>query len=127
MNLVDFTVLLGLPVAVLIAYILGSQVKSVVGKDYESISPYFWSVLIVLVLLDVSGKNLAETGRLWLFFMPLMPIIAAASLKGDKGLSAKCLCGLVVLQLAYAVFVRIIFDIKEVSSYIEQGIEMVFK
>jgi len=126
MNLLDFAIFLGLPLAVLLIFSAASQVKRLLKKDYPSISPYFWAVLIVFILLDISGKNLGETGRLWLFFMPLASVIAASVWKGRDAISARALYGLLALQLFYAAIVRICFDVKSVSARIAQGFEAIF-
>jgi len=57
-----------------------------------------WSLVILLALLVLSGKNLGETARLWIGFMPFAAIGAAAAL-------ARCRCpvpaGVGVLALMF--------------------------
>ena len=35
-----------------------------------------WSTLVVLVLMNLIGRNLGEVARLWMLFMPLLLVAA---------------------------------------------------
>jgi hypothetical protein len=66
-NLVELAVAIGLP----------SAVWCVVGAFRPRRVPVpFWSTLLVLLLVDLTGRNLGEIARLWMFFMP--PLLLAA-------------------------------------------------
>ena len=67
-NLVELAVGIGLPAAT--AGVMGVKNTGRVG----------WSALIVLLILNFSGKNLSEVGRLWLPLMPMLMTFAASGL-----------------------------------------------
>jgi hypothetical protein len=126
MNLVDFVIFLGLPLAALFVFSSAMQCRRLLKRDWGRISSCFWAFLIILILLDVSGKNLGEVGRLWLFLMPLVPLLVADGLK-EKGLSPGAVYGLLAMQLVYGVIFRICFDVKSVSLWMSQGVDAFFR
>ena len=66
-NVVEIAIALGVPAAV----------WCVVGlKAFRQVPVSFWATLLVLVLLDLAGRNLGEVARLWMMFMP--PLFLAA-------------------------------------------------
>ena len=69
-NPIELAVALGLPTAIAAttAFARGSAPRSA------------WAVLIVLALLNFSGKNLSEVARLWMMFMPGLCVAAAQGL-----------------------------------------------
>ena len=69
-NPVELTVALGFPVAVWGAAGFLARARSV--------PPAAWSVLAVLAVLNLSGRNLSEVARLWLPLMP--PLLTVAGL-----------------------------------------------
>jgi hypothetical protein len=70
-NLLEFLVALG-PGAAVLWLVAGSGAL----RDWRR-RPLFWTAAIVLLALDLSGRNLSEAGRLWLFLLPLA--LAAAT------------------------------------------------
>lgn len=70
MNVVDYVLLAGLPVAVLAAQSLGS--RSTAGTLARTAAG-------VMLLLTLSGIVKAETERLWMFFNPALAVAAAAA------------------------------------------------
>jgi hypothetical protein len=68
-NLVELTVALGIPVAIL-------AIDAFARRRASAVS---WATLVVVLLLNLSGKNLSEVARLWLPFMPGLMIATAGT------------------------------------------------
>ncbi len=72
------------------------------------------STLIVLLLVELSGRNLGEVARLWMFFMPLLLPAAAAGLEreraGPAGLAATVLL-LGVQTLAFESLIQVVYPV----------------
>jgi methylthioxylose transferase len=65
------------PIETAIAFGLPASVWLAVGLTDRRLPRVVWATLGVLVLLNLSGRNLSETARLWLPFLP--PLLAGAS------------------------------------------------
>ena len=76
-NLVDVVVYAGLPV--FIGYVGGVVVALKNGRSphYRAINNLALSLLIFLLVLNISGSARGEVGRIWLFFLPLLAVVAA--------------------------------------------------
>jgi len=86
-NMVEFAAGLGLPVVVWV--LLGFSTRNTTSRAA-------WAALAVLIVLNFSGKNLSEVGRLWLPFMPPL-LIAAAEGMTRLGAGGKTLAATLVL------------------------------
>ncbi|MBV9868406.1 MAG: hypothetical protein JO316_23880 [Abitibacteriaceae bacterium] len=82
-NLGDFFSFCGVPVTLLFCSHLWHTLRS--GKQGDNVAnshlgakPLLWSFLVVLLLLDLSGKTRGEVARMWLFMTPCVLIPAAA-------------------------------------------------
>ena len=69
-NPVELAIALGLPTAI-------AAIVAFVGRSAPRSA---WAVVIVLGLLNLSGKNHSEVARLWLMFMPGLCVAAAGTL-----------------------------------------------
>ena len=79
-NLWDFALFLGWPVTVVwIARIRGEW------KDAALEIPFAAALLAAIVVLDLSGSILGETGRIWMFLMPAAVAAAAAGSRSPAG------------------------------------------
>ena len=105
-NLWDFFLFLGFPLAVVWAARLRAEIRALrdgtgsVGASSAPIEvPFAITLLVALVVLDLSGKILGETGRIWMFLMPLAVGAAAGHLagKGNRPLIIVAGAQLVVL------------------------------
>jgi hypothetical protein len=76
-NLVDVVVYAGLPVAV--GYGAGVVVALKNGRSHHlhAINNLALSLLVLLIFLNLSGSARGEVGRIWLFFLPLLALVAA--------------------------------------------------
>ncbi len=79
-NLIELAVALGLPAALLLAVGASSELRAIARRTRFDALMVSW--LVVLLLLNFSGKNLGEVARLWLFMMPLGVALAAQPLAG---------------------------------------------
>ena len=112
LNLVEFAVFLGLPIAVaLLAGLISTRRwREALREPHFALAAA--TVLIILVL-DVSGRIRGEVGRIWLFLLPPLALYAGSWL-GQRRLAAYHLgatIGLQIVQLwlmalALAPFVR---------------------
>jgi hypothetical protein len=79
-NLWDFALFLGWPVTVAwIARIRGEW------KDAALEIPFASALLAAVVVLDLSGSILGETGRIWMFLMPAAVAAAASGARSPAG------------------------------------------
>lgn len=104
-NPIDFITFLGLPIAVLLLL----NLKKIL-KPARTLLPLVIATFATFILLDLSGIVRGEVGRLWIYFGPLMLLIAGSLLQESKdkeqGARPKLLitnysllAGLVALQL----------------------------
>ena len=126
MDVLEFLVFIGMPLAVLFVYSSSAQMACLAKRDCRAFSAFFWGTFIVFAMLDVSGKNLGEAGRLWVFFMPAAAILIAGNFKVREMVSQKGLYILLLVQLIYTCACRICLDAKEVSSRIDEGVKALF-
>ncbi len=78
-NPLEFALFTGVPTSILLVAACGAEIfRRREGKAVFSCAP--WTLLGVLLVLDVSGKNLGETARLWMFLMPLAAVGASSAL-----------------------------------------------
>ncbi len=69
--------LLANPVELAIAIGLPSAVWCLLGvMSPRKVPLFFWAALLVLALVDLTGRNMGEVARLWMLFMP--PLLASA-------------------------------------------------
>lgn len=66
-NLVEFTIVCG-PAAAILA---GAHVMTRAFRSSAPIDRVLLAWLLIVLVLNLSGRNLGETGRLWLFLTPL--------------------------------------------------------
>jgi hypothetical protein len=108
-NLVDFFVFLGPALAVAWAARVGTESRAI--RRHKAIepdgppmeAPYAIALLAALLLLDLSGRMLGETGRIWMFLMPLA--VAAVAL-GSRGRSNRELLPLALGQFVVLLALR---------------------
>ena len=66
------------PIEAAMAIGLAGAAWAMVGASRSPRS--FWAVVVVLILLDLSGRNLSEVARLWLPFYPTLLVAAGAGM-----------------------------------------------
>jgi hypothetical protein len=80
-NPIDFLVFLGFPIAILLIYNLARR-----APFPRSLLPIAIATAGTLVLLWLSGIVRGEVGRLWMYFGPLLVLIAVGWSEGDNSL-----------------------------------------
>lgn len=82
-NPLEFAVFIGVPLFLLAALAAGVDARRW-WTERRNLAPtmILWVVPCVIAALDLSGKNLGETARLWLMVMPLAAVGAAVALDG---------------------------------------------
>ena len=77
-NPIDFLVFLGFPIAILLIYNLVKRIPFP-----KSLLPIAVATAGTLILLWLSGIVRGEVGRLWMYFGPLVVLIAVGWSEGD--------------------------------------------
>lgn len=107
-NLADFFIFAGLPATLLFFWGVVDAVRDVARR---SASPLLWSFLLLIIALDLSGKTRGEAGRMWMFLMPCVLLIAAPQAQKIWRESRVWTLALLVCQFAQVVvfqcFVRV--------------------
>jgi hypothetical protein len=105
-NFVELIIALGLPSVVLFAVGLFTE--------RASIPPTFLATLFVLAILDATGRNMGETPRLWLLFMPPLLLVSGLGCRA-AGLKPVALFGSVGLlgaqTLALQSMIQVVYPI----------------
>jgi hypothetical protein len=100
-NLWDFALFLGPALTVVWLANVPCELRSRRGV------PFALTLLVVLLALDLSGRILGETGRIWMFLMPLaVAAVATREEQSDKSLLTLASAQLVVL-LAIRMFLNV--------------------
>ena len=73
------------PIELAVALGLPTSIALVAGLADRAVPRASLATLIVLALLDISGKNLSEVARLWLMFMPALGVAGAHGLQRCGG------------------------------------------
>jgi len=93
-NLVDFAVFLGPPLLIAWLARIVDETRAIRRGDASEAggppieAPLAIALLVALVALDLSGRILGESGRLWMFLMPLAVVAVALGTRArsDRGL-----------------------------------------
>jgi hypothetical protein len=113
LNLVHLLLFMGAPAAASWLGACWEQFKTGLReRSIGALDPFFLGVTAVLLLLDLSGKNLSEVPRLWLFFMPALYLASerARSRAGSAPAPLGAMAALLALQIAQATVFTICFD-----------------
>jgi hypothetical protein len=77
------------PIELAVAMGLPSAVWCVLGVlSPRKVPVTFWAALLVLALVNLTGRNMGEVARLWMFFIPPLLVAAGSAyerLQGGKG------------------------------------------
>jgi len=107
-NPADFLIFLGIPTAVLGFWALASGIRKMSSwQKIKQTSPLAPVLLACIMVLNFSGSNLGEVGRLWLFLMPLVTLSCVGML-GRFCLSAR---KVVLIAVALQILQTLIFRI----------------
>jgi hypothetical protein len=108
-NLWDFALFLGPPLALVALARAGEEVAAFRARTPTSPEiPFAAALLAAVIVLDLSGTILGETGRIWMFLMPLGVAAAASHLASRPLTSALPLAaGQFLVLLALRAFVDV--------------------
>ena len=84
MNVVEVSLVLGLPLAVLAVFSLGKHVRDLARRRCSVAGLMLISGVVCLLLLTLSGVVRGETGRLLMFIMPGLAAGAIAAVPHER-------------------------------------------
>jgi len=85
LNLLEYGIWCGIPVAILCASDLVHSITTFLAKRWNTEDKISFTFLVILVCLLVFGKTAAETARLWMFLLPLVLICSSRTLLRVSG------------------------------------------
>ncbi|MDQ3814947.1 MAG: hypothetical protein M3347_13465 [Armatimonadota bacterium] len=111
-NLIEFLISAGIPISLLFLWHTGQRVRDLLHRSTSvGAAPLFWSFLLLLTALELSGKVRGEVARMWIFLTPGLVLIAAAQaqeLARNSRFWPAVLIGCQFLQLvAFPYFLRV--------------------
>jgi len=114
-NLVDYALFLGPALAIAAAAAASEEARALRSKDPEAAGmfegratfPFALAMFVMLFLLDLSGKILGETGRIWMFLMPLAVLGASA----PGRLAQRHLVSLAIAQFLFLLMLRMTWNV----------------
>jgi len=110
-NVWDFAMFFGGPlVAVVGWYAIRKPAGQTLSGEDRTARAFILAALVVMLVLDISGKNLSEVNRLWVFFMPLLALPALVVARRDKH-GAGTLWAVVVMQVLTILMMRAFVDL----------------
>lgn len=80
-NNVEFSLWTGLPVTLLAFLQVVQSVRHAIHRRLERVDVLALAFLLTYIALNVLGQTRSEVGRLWLFTVPLVALLAASTLK----------------------------------------------
>jgi hypothetical protein len=119
-NVWEFVMFLGGPLSAAVIWYAGAR-PSLAPRSPENrrARAFVLATLAVLVALDLSGKNLSEVNRLWVFFMPLFALPALTLVRRDAG-GTMTLWALGLLQMVNVIVVRFYVDVWRVENFLRE-------
>lgn len=103
-NLYDFLIFMGIPVGILtlvMFYKNTHPMKKI--KNYKKVDPIFIAFSIMLLSLLITGAVRAETGRIWLPFVPLLLLPVVNFITKELKWSSRQFLGLVIVMFLNAI------------------------
>ncbi len=105
-NLVDLTLYAGLPLIALLVFAAGAALRRALRLQATRLDWWTLTLCAFLLTLNFSGTSRGETGRLWLFLMPLLALPAGIRL-ATRWQSRKQSIWLVGMQLMISISLAI--------------------
>jgi len=114
-NLVDYALFLGPALAIAVAAAAFDEARVLTSRNeiaallFENRAsfPFALAMFVVLLLLDLSGKILGETGRIWMFLMPLAVLGVAV----PHRLAQRYLVTLAIAQFLFLLTLRMTWNV----------------
>lgn len=105
-NLVDLLVYAGWPLLLGAGLALVGGARALRRRTLTPPDALALALVVLVLVLDLSGSARGEVGRLWLFFMPLLALVAAAALSARLA-QPQQLLAVVALQLLITVSIGV--------------------
>jgi len=118
-NPLEFAMLFGGPLVVLAAFHVARGMPDESPPHPGAARALVLSSLLVLFLLNLSGKNASEAARLWVFFMPLLALPSAV-LEARRAGGFGNLILLAGMQLLYVIILRVYLDVWRVEALVRE-------
>ncbi len=114
----EFAMFLGGP---LVAMVMAASWRGgrISVEGCSSCRAVLMAAVAVLVLLNISGKNASEVARLWVFFMPLLTLPAAALVSRRDG-GVTTLVIIAAMQAAYVTLMCIYLDVWRIEALMQE-------
>lgn len=77
LNYTEFIFCIGIPLAILYLSNVLSSIKEIFKRKIHIENLLSISLIIIFILLGILGRTMSETGRLWIFMVPLICMIAS--------------------------------------------------
>lgn len=104
MNLFDFFLFLGIPLAVIYLFGLAKEISNFLSTRYINVS--FWLFTFIILILDLMGKNRSEVSRIWIFLIPLAVVSIANYISESKNKNVMLFVTIVLMVIQILVFRR---------------------
>lgn len=82
-DIYDFFIFAGIPILILSALIFKNLILDILRKQYKRLDLFTASFFAMLLILDISGTCRAETGRIWLPYIPILIMIISKYITND--------------------------------------------
>jgi len=111
LDILEFAVWTGVPLFVLFASAQAGAVRRLHAKELDRAGAVSLSLLAIVLLMAFAGRTVAETGRLWLFVVPLVCLSAGQALPATAGKHRRTLIALLLaLQLVTLALTKTFHD-----------------
>lgn len=97
-NLYDFFVFTGIPVALSYFAAVKTGVKSFIEKKWQTVDPLLVAFTLMLLIVNFSGSIRAETGRIWIPYIPFVVLIVSGFLTKSSKIATKAFVIILLLQ-----------------------------
>ncbi|MBI5929015.1 MAG: glycosyltransferase family 39 protein [Chloroflexi bacterium] len=108
LHLNDFFMFTGWPLTLLAGVGIGQIVRAFRRKEAQSLSPgaiFSVGAVVTLLVIDLSGTQRGESGRIWLFLSPVLVLMAGSVIGGIDARNGKLItvvqAGMVVVMVGY--------------------------
>jgi len=120
-NPFEFLMFSGGAIAALFVLGIGRNFRFILRDFRKNLDPCFWGFLAVFIALWISGKNMGEVARLWMFLMPAAAVLGISAYKREKW---PVWIGVLLIaeQVVQIIIFRLLFDVYGIASLItKQG------
>ena len=111
-NLIDFFLFTGIAVSIFFITKICSEIKKVIiNKTFSLIDTVWLSFILILLLLNFSGRILGETARVWIFLAPIVIMVCADKLKGTEHRQTQIVFTVLSCQFIQTLMFKLFLDV----------------